>query len=311
MKKIFIFLTIAFLFGIPTQAQIVDNTIDDPGDIVIVAYQNGPDGFSFVFLDNCPNGTSIRFIDEEWNGTAFASEANEGDVLWVNSTGSTIAQGMVVHIENADNDATISASIGTATEDDGGFNLSDSGDGLIAITGTRAIPGNFLAFFGDSSTASNTHTLDGTSLVNQSTANFHTSYGVGYYSGSTDCSGITIEACAARLNTKENWTIDPETFVYPGDVITSVNTSGVLNVSNLNNSTAIQVYPNPFTDILKIVSEKNIQNISVINMFGRVVLEKKGSFQAEELQMQQLKPGIYLLKVTIGTEAKIYKIQKI
>ena len=95
----------AFILLIPLGAQAVqDGAIDDPGDIAFVAYHDDDDGFSFVLMDDAPNGTSIRFIDEEWTGAAFASAegGGEGDVLWTNNTGSTIAKGTVVDIVDAD-----------------------------------------------------------------------------------------------------------------------------------------------------------------------------------------------------------------
>ena len=54
---------------------------------------------------------------------------------------------MTVHIENAnDNAPGITASQGIAIEDDGGFSLDLTDDGILAITGTRSSPENFLNY---------------------------------------------------------------------------------------------------------------------------------------------------------------------
>ena len=179
-------------------AQNNNGAIDAAGDIVFVAYHDDDDGFSFLLLDDCPNGTSIRFVDEEWNGTGFASSTSEGEVIWSNNTGSTIAKGTVIDITDADdNGAGISASLGIAIEDDLGFSTAN-GDQLFAITGTRATPGVFLAFVG----CDTGNTLSGTGLTNGSTAVI-TCF-EGYYSGTTSFS--TLSSAATTINTIGNWT---------------------------------------------------------------------------------------------------------
>jgi hypothetical protein len=306
MKKYY-FVLIATLFsGNCMSAQIVDDLIDDPGDIAFTAYHDNADGFSFVFLDNCPDGTSIRFVDEEWNGSAFASATTEGEVLWTNNTGSTIVQGTVIHIENAnDNLPGISASSGVAIEDDGGFSLDLSDDGIIAITGTRSSPGVFLAFFGDTTDSS----LSGTSLVNGFTANQHASYGAGYYSGVTNCDGLSIAECSERINNHTNWTV-ATTFTYPGAVMSSLEVSGVLKNQKHQKNITTRCYPNPTKNKVEIVSDLEIGTMSLYNSLGRRLLFIVGNKKKVKLDLQGYEKGIYILELDFKQEKEIIKIIK-
>ena len=184
----------------PLHAQ-QDGVIDDPGDIVIIAYYaqtnnvNG-DGFSFLFTDDCPPGTSIRFTDEGWDQSlvppAFNSTTNEGDVLWTNNTGCTIPKGTVVDIMDADDgkeggSSGIRTSIGTVSEDDLGFDLAQSKDQIYAFTGTRSFPGNFLAFYGSNKDGNSDDADLPSSLTDGTTALVTGNNPSERYTGSTVC----------------------------------------------------------------------------------------------------------------------------
>ncbi|SEL22912.1 Calx-beta domain-containing protein, partial [Aquimarina amphilecti] len=218
--KLFNFKTITLFFFIQfflssIYAQVQDGIIDDPGDIAFVAFHDNDDGFSFLFLDDCPAGTEIRFTDEGWNGSAFNSTTAEGEVLWINDTGNTIAAGIVIDITDADdNTAGIQASLGTATEDDLGFTTGVSNEQIYAITGTRAMPGIFLAFVGDTDDGATPASLAGTGLVAGSTALIILD-NEGYYTGSLNCNG-TIGECSTMINDINNWTLG--SFNFPTDV---------------------------------------------------------------------------------------------
>jgi hypothetical protein len=304
MKKTTI---IMMLFALFTSAysQVVDNSISDAGDIAFTAYHNTDDGFSFVFLDNCPSGTTIRFVDEEWNGSAFVSENLEGEVLWTNDTGSMIMQGTVIHIQNADNHISISASLGIATEDDSGFGIASSNDGIIAITGTRSVPGVFLAFFGDTTDSS----LTGTSLVNGFTANQQTSYGTGYYSGNQSCTGLSITECSERINSFSNWTI-AASFTYPTAVMQKLEINTALQVDNTKKLKA-NYHPNPVADILNIETKKSISNIHIYNILGQEVFFENLNKNAGSIDLSNLTSGTYYVKYYSNDSSYTFQIQKL
>jgi len=304
MKKIRI---IMLVFSLSTSAvcQVVNNSISDPGDIAITAYHNTDDGFSFVFLDNCPVGTTIRFIDEEWSGTAFVSENNEGDVLWTNDTGSTITQGTVIHIENADDELSITASSGTVAEVNSNFAIANTNDGIIAITGTRLSPGVFLAFFGDTTDSS----LSGTMLVNGLTANQQTSYGTGYYSGVKNCYGLSITECSERLNSFSNWTI-VESFIYPTVVMQELEMTNVLSFDKTK-KTKLDYHPNPVIDKLKIETGINLSNIYIYSTLGKQVFDGIFNKNTRSIDLSNINPGSYYVKCYSDKSSYSFKIQKL
>jgi len=303
MKKS-ICILLVFIVSTSMISQVLNDSITDPGDISFTAYHNSDDGFSFVFLDHCPTGTMIRFIDEEWDGLNFKTENNEGDVLWTNDTGSTIDQGTVIHIQNADDGDIISASLGTAIEDNNGFNLANTGDGIMAITGTRSDPGVFLSFFGNIAGS----TLEGTALVNGITANQHSSYGTGYYSGETNCTGLTIAACAERLNTHANWTIVSD-FSYPSATMTSLDISGLLWLKKTT-KLKLRYFPNPISKSLNISAEKAILNVSIYNIIGQQVFSKPFNEHSITIDLNTLSSGGYYVKCTSEQSSYVFKISK-
>lgn len=294
-----------FALSTSTFSQVVNNSISDAGDIAFTAYHNTDDGFSFVFLDNCPVDTTIRFIDEEWDGSAFASENLEGEVLWTNSTGTIITQGTVVHIQNADDETTISASSGTVTEDNSGFGISSSNDGIMAVTGTRSNPGVFLAFIGDTTDSS----LIGTLLINGSTANQQTSYGTGYYSGDKNCNGLSITECAAKLNNFSNWTV-ATTFNYPTAVMSELEINDVLNINNTKQP-KFKYHPNPVTDIINIETGHIISSIHIYNILGQQVFFGNYNENSISIDLTSINSGNYYVKCYSTDNSYTFQIQKL
>ena len=198
-------------------AQIQDNAIDDTGDIAFVAYTTGPSngisGFAFVLLDNCPANTAIYFTDEEWtNAPAFGT--GEGDIVWTNNTGATIAKGTVIKIAGPVSTFVIGWTIGSGNVNIGGATISNAfstanGDQIFAMTAMRS--GTHLAFVGD--IAATGLSLNGTPYGSGTAPSASlTAYGVNIptlsggrkYSGSTVCNG-TITACQTMVNTAGSW----------------------------------------------------------------------------------------------------------
>ena len=215
-KYLFAFLILTIISN-SSYSQNSNGSIDSPGDIAFVAYHadNGgadqEDGFSFILLDDAPAGTAIRFVDEEWNGTAFIDPANEGEVLWTNSTGSTITVGTVITITDADGSGT-AANIGTATEDENGFNLGTSED-FFAIIGSRASPTVFLTAHDGNDGATLVST--GTSLTS---SQILSTTQQGRYTGSTTCNS-SIGDCLTQVYNTTNWTFGE--YTHSGTVVSN------------------------------------------------------------------------------------------
>ncbi|MVF12283.1 hypothetical protein FT643_09005 [Ketobacter sp. MCCC 1A13808] len=236
MKRfLFLLLFIPLVASAATQ----NGAIDSPGDVAILAY-NGydvspsvvyNDGLTFIFLDDCPNGTTLTFTDEEWDGVAFSTPTGEGNLTWENNTGSAIARGTVIKINNASDDPStsgIGVNVGTVSESDTGFNMI-SGDQVYIYTGTRAVPGVFLAFYGDESSLGNgdVATIAGTSLVSGQTAQLNISEG--YYTGPASCNS-TLSDCLSQIYNSSNWSFTDNPG-YPGTLPDSF--TGSVFVTNI------------------------------------------------------------------------------
>ena len=307
MKKTTLLKTV-FLFSIIiSNAQIIDATIDDPGDIAFVAYHDDPDGFSFVLLDDCPVGTQIRFTDNQWTGSGFESLTAEGEVLWENNTLNTLPSGTVIHIENAsDNAPGISTSAGTAAEVDGGFILGITHDEIVAFTGTRSTPGTFLTIIGD--TDSPGSTLSGTGLTNGSTAIHDTSVTEGYYSGPSHCTGITIEACAQQINNLSNWTFG--SYNYTDDVYENIDTNNTISTNSIE-SEKIWYGPNPVQDNLHIKSNSIIKQIDIFNSVGQILSTTYPNTKETTINVSALNKGVFYIKTIFQNRFETTTIQKL
>ncbi len=140
-------------------------SLSQSGDIAFTAYSPSEENFAFVTFVDIGMGQSIFFDDEEWNGVdAFTSPTSEGNVRWTNSSGSVIAAGTVITLQDVGNNAGGLASLGTVMEVNGGFNGS-SIDGVFAYLGADRTPSAFLAGIGDASSSSGLTSLNNTGLA--------------------------------------------------------------------------------------------------------------------------------------------------
>jgi len=73
---------------------------------------------------------------------------------------------------------------------------------------------------------------------------------------------------------------------------------------------SLNAYPNPVADILNITYNKNIENLSVINVFGQEVISKKVNATGIQLDMSTLPAGNYFIKVNLGGMVKTIKVLK-
>jgi len=68
-----------------------------------------------------------------------------------------------------------------------------------------------------------------------------------------------------------------------------------------------QVYPNPVKDVLKINSDESIKLFNITDTTGRVMMQKDLNGKSREINVQNLNPGVYYLKINNGKAQKIIK----
>ncbi len=72
----------------------------------------------------------------------------------------------------------------------------------------------------------------------------------------------------------------------------------------------LSVYPNPVKDILNIKSVASVDNVTVYDVLGKVVLQETPGKISPAINMSNLASGAYLVKVTIGNSSKTIKVIK-
>ncbi len=93
-------------------------------------------------------------------------------------------------------------------------------------------------------------------------------------------------------------------------VVVKINNQNVLNTSDLD-KTSFSLYPNPTNEVLNINSEVKMNSITIYNLVGQVVLEKKLNAQFESVSISNLPEGVYNVKVVTDLDTKTKKIFKV
>ncbi len=87
-------------------------------------------------------------------------------------------------------------------------------------------------------------------------------------------------------------------------------TDGIGNIDETNfnhTSPQIKIYPNPFADYLVIFTEKKIKSISIFDVSGKNLLNKKINNYKLNLNVEQLTKGVYVAKVQIENGKTVIK----
>lgn len=96
---------------------------------------------------------------------------------------------------------------------------------------------------------------------------------------------------------------------YQGQTVTHTFNVGALSVDE-NDFTSTSIYPNPFNDIINIVSNSKITKAKIIDILGKTVLQIKNSNEGiSKLNLEKLSNGMYFL--TLEGEANQKKTIKL
>lgn len=100
---------------------------------------------------------------------------------------------------------------------------------------------------------------------------------------------------------------DPDIFYLSLDNIKVFETS--LGTENTSKS-SLKFYPNPVNDILNITDGKNFSSLEIYDFSGKKVFSNDQKSTKLELNLSQLKPGIYLVKINSEGEINTFKFIK-
>lgn len=137
--------------------------------------------------------------------------------------------------------------------------------------------------------------------------------GAGNYVHGTTC---TLTATANENYEFINWTKDGVE-VSTEATFTFIVTASEAYVAHFNfddyvieNASRCQIYPNPFTDILRITTDNIAHSISVYDLYGRLLKKQEVSSTQFDLDLSEFSAGTYLLQVDYGDGRSVHRIMK-
>ncbi|MCX6180645.1 MAG: T9SS type A sorting domain-containing protein [Bacteroidetes bacterium] len=90
----------------------------------------------------------------------------------------------------------------------------------------------------------------------------------------------------------------------PSNSLYEVDSVAVTDIEETNLSESVTVYPNPFTDIVRIDLNRNsAAKVEVFNSFGQIMYSQTIEKLNLEINLNHLTPGIYLIQITTNNSA--------
>ena len=86
-----------------------------------------------------------------------------------------------------------------------------------------------------------------------------------------------------------------------------VNTDYLLNHESIEHIDEGCLFPNPFDDFITINSNKNISNLTIYNLQGKIISQTKSAL----IKTEKLSPGIYIISYKEGSRYKVKKATKL
>jgi hypothetical protein len=90
----------------------------------------------------------------------------------------------------------------------------------------------------------------------------------------------------------------------------SVLCGGELSVNEYILADMLTYYPNPVNNTLTLNAQKSIQNVAIYNMLGQEVIHTAPNTITSEVDMSNLQPGAYFVKVTVENMTETIKVIK-
>lgn len=129
---------------------------------------------------------------------------------------------------------------------------------------------------------------------------------IALFPGTAVVSGASFRAMIA------NPCVTPNIYMENPTTDSGTDGAGVEEKSTTTDHSAIlQVYPNPTSDDVNIISERLLDEVSVYNSMGSVVKQFRDIQKLDlRFDLHGLKPGIYLIRTVIGGESYVTRMVK-
>jgi len=133
-------------------------------------------------------------------------------------------------------------------------------------------------------------------------------------SNESESYGEVVFSVKENANNGNGTTILNTGFIYfdwnaPIKTNTTINTNAFLGLEDISVN-EIVVSPNPFDNKIAISSTKRIDNITIVDITGKIVFEIDNKGYNTTIELESLNPGLYLIQVKSGTEISTKRIVK-
>lgn len=246
---------------------------------------------SYTFTVTESGNYVAHFQINSYNITATANPTNSGTVS---------GTGQYNHGTSCTLTATANTGYTFTNWSENGSVVSTNASYSFTVEANRNLVANFTA---------NTYTVS----VTANPSNGGTVSGGGSFTHGQSC---TVSATANMGYTFINWTENGAQVSSQAEYTFSVNGNRNLvahfisTVGVKEDMTSANIYPNPFTSVVRITTERTAQNISVYDVFGRLLMQQPVSGMQFEMDLSELSPGTYLLQVDYGDSRSMHRIQK-
>lgn len=95
------------------------------------------------------------------------------------------------------------------------------------------------------------------------------------------------------------------------DSVIITNLSIRTDVIDYNKINTISIFPNPAKEYIVINTNLNEYNISIINITGKILIYKDLNNSSIKLNVNDLKEGVYFIRVNYESGSKIFKFIKL
>ncbi|MBN2668256.1 MAG: T9SS type A sorting domain-containing protein [Bacteroidales bacterium] len=284
------------------------------GDIAIIQYRSdAPDGIVIVALNDLPGNSYINFTDCGWQHVEAGVDTfrtGENLLTWFTPEGG-VARNTIVSIQDG---------IGVSL---GGFEgaldgISASGDQIFIFNGTLENPTSFVfgissagawvdpTAYPDSTISSNTSYLPAGLVDGQSALHFDPHVDNGYYQITPLVVANANEALLSICDYANNWLTEDDGTSWQENTYWMFN----VNVPEVNVNPTEAFYPNPVNDILN-VSANKVQSVEILDINGKTVKTLNNIKTDAQINVSDLKQGIYFVKSTNNNGTTVSKLVKL
>lgn len=118
-----------------------------------------------------------------------------------------------------------------------------------------------------------------------------------------------ISGVASAASPSTNYLIKATNVNGEGFYTVNITINPALSLPDFNTS-RLQIYPNPATDILTISASEVFSETTIINLLGQKIRSKTGISSEEKIDVSDLEKGCYLIQIKVGNGVKTAKFLK-